>query len=190
MRGIGSRIAGRVHRSIPKRHEMEQNRFFRPFAVRAELWRFTRRSVPRGVAIGLMAGIFIWWIPPLKILGAALICLPFRANIPMAAAMTLLSNPLTATPLYAGAIYIANQLGFDADLSMFYALYEHGASLGEWGAWLVSDVAPALLIGLLVIATIAGLLGYLVSSFLWRWWIARKRRTRLRRTGAWPETPE
>src|SRR3546814_14331011 len=61
------------------------------------LWRFTRRSVPRGVALGLLVGIFLL-IPGVQIAGAALLALPFRANIPLAAAMTFLSNPAT-TPL-------------------------------------------------------------------------------------------
>ena len=41
---------------ILKREELAENRWMRPFAgriLRSELWRFTRRSVPRGVAIGL-----------------------------------------------------------------------------------------------------------------------------------------
>ena len=40
------------------------------------LWRFTRRSVPRGVALGLFVGIFVV-IPGLQIFGAALLATPF-----------------------------------------------------------------------------------------------------------------
>ena len=53
-----SRFADWLHRTMPKREELEANRFVAPFARRHELWRFTRRSVPRGVAIGLLVGIF------------------------------------------------------------------------------------------------------------------------------------
>ena len=47
------RIGGRFHHT---RDQIERNRFLKPFAhrlLRSELWRFTRRSVPRGVALGL-----------------------------------------------------------------------------------------------------------------------------------------
>lgn len=180
MTGIVARIAVWMHRSMPKREEMERNRFVRPFAVRQELWRFTRRSVPRGVAIGLLVGIFAL-IPGVQIAGAALMCVPFRGNIPIAAAMTFLSNPASTPFIIAGSIYIGNGLGFHADLTTFYALYDRGASLEDWSYWLLSDAAPALLIGLFVISTIAASIGYLVSSFVWRWWIGRKRQSRLER---------
>ena len=49
-----SRFSAFLHRNMPKREELENNRFVAPFARRQELWRFTRRSVPRGVAIGLL----------------------------------------------------------------------------------------------------------------------------------------
>ena len=32
------------------------------------------------------------------------------------------------------------------------------------------------MIGLFFISTIAASIGYLVSSFIWRWWVGRKRR--------------
>lgn len=183
MTGIISRIARWMHRSMPKREDMERNRFVRPFAVRQELWRFTRRSVPRGVAIGLMVGIFAL-IPGVQIVGAAMMCVPFRGNIPIAAAMTFLSNPASTPFILAGSIYIGNGLGYHADLSTFYGLYERGVSLRDWGYWLLSDAAPALLVGLFVISTIAASIGYLISSFVWRWWVGRKRKARLERAGA------
>jgi uncharacterized protein len=35
--------------------------------------------------------------------------------------------------------------------------------------------------GLVVVAVIAAAVSYLLTSFGWRWWIARKRRTRIER---------
>jgi hypothetical protein len=52
------KIATMVRSTMPTREQMERNRFTGPLAARAELWRFNRRSVPRGVAIGLLVGIF------------------------------------------------------------------------------------------------------------------------------------
>jgi uncharacterized protein (DUF2062 family) len=168
---------------MPKREELEANRFVAPFARRHELWRFTRRSVPRGVAIGLLVGIFAL-IPGVQIVGAALLCVPCRGNIPIAVAMTFLSNPATTPFIIAGSIAIGNALGFHADLGTFNGLYAHGAGAREWAYWLVSDAAPALLLGLFVISTVAASIGYLIASFVWRWWVGHKRRTRHRRPDA------
>jgi uncharacterized protein len=178
-----SRFFDWLHRTMPKREEMERNRYIRPFARRQELWRFTRRSVPRGVAIGLLVGIFAL-IPGVQIVGAALMCVPFRGNIPIAAGMTFLSNPATTPLILAAAIFIGNKLGFHADLKTFYGLYESGASLRQWGYWLLSDAAPSLLVGLLIISSVAALVGYTVTAFAWRWWIGHKRQTKLARLQA------
>lgn len=177
MSTIVSRVSLWFSRTIPTREQLEDVRLVRPLARRAELWRFTRRSVPRGVAIGLLIGIFAL-IPGVQIVGAALMCVPFRGNIPIAAAMTFLSNPATTPLILAASIYTGNKLGFHADLATFEALYARGASWREWTYWMVSDAAPALLIGLLLISTVAAVIGYFVSGIVWRWWVGRKRRTR------------
>jgi uncharacterized protein (DUF2062 family) len=166
-----------LHRAMPKREDLESNRLVAPLAQRQELWRFTRRSVPRGVAIGLFVGIFAL-IPGIQIVGAALLCVPSRGNIPIAAAMTLLSNPATTPLIIAASICVGDTLGFHADLMGFEVLYSNRAGLREWVGWLLSDAAPALLIGLSVISAVVAAIGYLVSAFVWRWWIGHKRRTR------------
>ena len=166
-----------VAKNAPKREDMLHNRWLRPFAKRSELWRFTRRSVPRGVAIGLLVGIFLM-IPGLQIIGAAIMCVPLRGNIPIAAAMTFLSNPATTPFILLISIMIGNRLGFRADLEAFQSLYRRHAGIDEWFAWLASDAAPSLLSGLLIIATGAAALGYLVTIFGWRWWTGHKWRRR------------
>ncbi len=171
-------LADWIKRQIPSREQLEEIRLVRPLARRAELFRLTRRSVPRGVAIGLLVGIFAL-IPGVQIVGAALMCVPFRGNIPLAAGMTFLSNPATTPFILAASLYIGSGLGFHADLGTFAALYEHGASVGDWTKWLLSDAAPALLLGLFVIASVSAAIGYLVTSFIWRNMVARKRRQRL-----------
>lgn len=186
MTGILSRISSWARRNMPKREDMEHSRYIGPFARRHELWRFTRRSVPRGVAIGLLVGIFAL-IPGVQIVGAALMCVPSRGNIPLAALMTFLSNPATTPLILAASIYVGNSIGYHADLTTFYGLYERGAPPGDWAVWLFSDAAPALLFGLFVISTIVATLGYLISSFVWRWWVGHKRRTKLERLRAGQE---
>ncbi len=172
-----NRLSAWLHKVMPRREELEHNRFVAPFARRQELWRFTRRSVPRGVAIGLLVGIFAL-IPGVQIVGTALMCVPCRGNIPIAAAMTFLSNPATTPFILIASIFLGNRLGFHADPQTFLSLYEKGAGVREWAYWLLSDAAPALLVGLFIISVVAASIGYLIAALVWRWWIGRKHRQR------------
>lgn len=170
------RLARWARNNMPRREDLAESRWIKPFGarvLRSDLWRFTRRSVPRGVGVGILVGIFLM-IPGLQIVGAALMSVPFRANIPIAAAMTFLSNPATTPFILVASIFVGNRLGFHADTSTFYTLYERRAGPGEWLAWLASDAAPALICGLFVIALVSALVGYVLSGFIWRWWQGRK----------------
>lgn len=176
-----SRFSDWIRAQAPARESFEKSRVLRPFAKRVfhpALWRFTRRSVPRGVALGLMVGIFLL-VPGVQIAGAALLALPFRANVPIAAAMTFLSNPLTTPFLIAAALYIGDAtLHIGADVSQFEALMARGAGFPDWLAWLLSSAAPALLWGLFVISAAAALFGYIVATIIWRVWLIRRWRRR------------
>ena len=75
------------------RENLEQNRFLKPFAhriLRSDLWRFNRRSVPRGVALGLFVGIMI---PLAHFIVAAFLAVFVRANIPSALLATFIGFP-------------------------------------------------------------------------------------------------
>lgn len=171
-----------ARRNSPRREELIESRWLKPFAHRiahSELWRFTRRSVPRGVALGLFVGIFLL-IPGVQIIGVALLALPARANIPLGAVMTFISIPPTTLLVFLpGAIWVSNSL-FDmrADITTFNALRERGASTAEWTSWLFSDVALGLVGGLFVISVISAAVGYLLAAWLWRWWLVHKWRGR------------
>jgi uncharacterized protein (DUF2062 family) len=173
-------------RHMPTREEVAKSRWIKPFGGRvmqSEYWRFTRRSVPRGVGVGMFVGIFAL-IPGVQIIGSALLSLPFRANIPVAAAMTFLTNPATTPFLILGALEVGSVLGFRTDIASFYALRESGAGIGEWLAWMFSDAAPALISGLFIIGIVAALVSYGLSILFWRWWTGRKWRRRARRAKA------
>jgi hypothetical protein len=69
---------------------------------------------PVGPARGvrrLFIGIFLM-IPGLQIVGAALLSIPLRANIPIAAAMTFLSNPATTPFFLLASLEVGSRLGF------------------------------------------------------------------------------
>jgi hypothetical protein len=170
---------------MPRREDLAESRWIKPLGGRvlhSEFWRFTRRSVPRGVGVGLLVGIFLM-IPGLQIVGAALLSVPLRANIPIAALMTFLSNPATTPFILLASLEVGSVLGFRTDIASFYALSASGAGVGEWLSWLFSDAAPALVTGLLIIASVSGAIGYFLSIFIWRWWQARKWKRRALRSG-------
>ncbi|OYU35881.1 DUF2062 domain-containing protein [Novosphingobium sp. PASSN1] len=180
---MAERMQAVARRMVPTREALVQNRFVRPLAARPELWRYTRRSVPRGVAVGLFVGIFAL-IPGVQIVGAALMCVPFRANVPLAAGATFLSNPVTTPMILLAALWVGSFLGLDADLTTFQALIDKGAGFGDWAAWLLSSAAPALVLGLFVISFVSAVIGYFSAIVLWRFWTARRRRVRLGRSAA------
>jgi uncharacterized protein (DUF2062 family) len=188
---MDNRLTRWWHANAPTRESLEHNRFLAPVAHRVlepSLWRFTRRSVPRGVALGLFVGIFLL-IPGLQIVGAALLALPFRANIPVAAAMTFLSNPATTPLILWASVYIGNiTLGRTADLSGLMALIHDGAGIGRWAAWLFSEAAPAMLFGLLIISFLSAVVGYFLSIWFWRARMGRKWQARKLRIGKCAET--
>ena len=173
-----------IKAQAPSRESLERHRFIAPVAHRVlapELWRFTRRSVPRGVALGLMIGIFLM-IPGLQIAGAAVLALPFRANIPVAAAMTFLSNPATTPFILWASVYVGNvMLGRTADLSGMMALIHEHAGICQWSVWLVSEAAPALLFGLGFISDGVAAIGYFLADWIWRAHLFRKWKARGRR---------
>jgi uncharacterized protein len=170
-----------LHKNAPSREEVLASPWLRPFGKRirqSDLWRFTRRSVPRAVFAGLFIGIFLM-VPGLQIVGAALLAIPMRANIPISVAMTFLSNPLTTPFFLYAAIELGARIGFHTDLATFLAL--RGESVSRWMEWLLSDAAPALVSGLFLIGLGVALIGYIVSLVGWRWWVARKWRQRVAR---------
>ncbi len=185
--GSGLMMGGwrdKIRGALPSRQELEQNRFMRPFAARVlrpELWRFTRRSVPRGVALGLFLGIFLM-IPGVQFVGTALAALSVRANVPVALGMTLLSNPFTTPFILIASTAVGNRVFlFHADVTTVKLLIAKGASMSEWIAWGMSDAAPAMISGLFIIGAICAAVGYMLSVIGWRWWIGSKWRRRARK---------
>ncbi|MCP9222928.1 DUF2062 domain-containing protein [Erythrobacter sp. LQ02-29] len=161
---------------MPEREELARNRWLAPIAHRflsPELWRFTRRSVPRGVALGLFCGFIV---PIGQIFLAAFMALPARANVPLAAAVTFITNPFTF-PFW---VVVANRLG-----ARVLAIDSHigGAVLETEGFQTLRgffEAAGVTVFGFVVLAIVSAALGYLISGLLWRVVVARRRNRRLR----------
>lgn len=169
-------LADTIRKYMPKREEMAENRFLKPIAHRflsPELWRFTRRSVPRGVALGLFAAFIV---PIGQIFLAAFLALPARANVPLSALVTFVTNPFTL-PFW---LVIANRLGrvmLNIDASMGVGAGQLAHESGVLAQWV--EVGGVTAFGFLVLAIVSAAAGYLLSSFVWRIVVARKRKRRL-----------
>lgn len=172
----------RLRAMIPTRAQIRDNRWLRwlsPWLRRPRLWRWSRRGVAMGVALGIFFGLLVPVAQiPLSV-GAAVL---LRANVPAAAAATLVTNPLTFGPLY----YVAYRLGhriIDTPRASIVPL-PAGIQKAELSAthqpmWKrVSDMGKPLLLGLTIMATLMGLLSYAVTSLAWHGWTWFKRRRR------------
>jgi hypothetical protein len=169
-----------IRRNTPTPEEMAANKYLAPVAHRVlspELWRFTRRSVPRGVALGLFAA-FIF--PLGQILISTFLALPVRANVPLAALVTFVTNPFTL-PLWAAIAYKLGNLVLNFGATAPAMVSAKVASGGAW-AWFADayEVAGATLVGYLVLSFAAPVIGYVISGWVWRAVVSRKRARRLK----------
>lgn len=166
-----------LHRHIPTRETIGENRFLRPFAptlTQPNLWRMNHRSVPRAVALGLGVGVII---PFMHMVVAALLAVPARANIAIAAAVTLVVNPLTIPLIYWLALQIGRwELRRGADIDASTAVQVSG-ELARF-LFLVKRESGPLALGILTIAATSAVIGYFVSAFFWKHWITSKYRGR------------
>ena len=94
---------------LPSHESIQSHKHFGKlgrFLHHPNLWHLNRRSVSGGVAIGMFCGL----IPgPFQMLGAALMAIPCRVNLPVALITTLYTNPFTIVPLYLIAYWIGSQ---------------------------------------------------------------------------------
>lgn len=170
-----------IRKNTPTREDMAANKYLAPIAHRflsPELWRFTRRSVPRGVALGLFAAFIV---PIGQIFLAAFLALPWRANVPLAALVTFVTNPFTL-PFW---LVVANRIGefflqFDATGATIAAAT--ASADGEAGNFLamVYEVGVSTVLGGVVLAVVSPLLGWVISGWVWRAIVSRKRARRLK----------
>ncbi|WP_129793096.1 DUF2062 domain-containing protein [Sphingosinicella sp. CPCC 101087] len=147
-----------------------RSRWIRPFAHlfgHPSLWHLNRRSVPRALAVGLFAAFAL---PLGQFLLAALLAVPLRANVPLAAAATLVTNPLTFSPIYFGAY----------KLGSFLLHHSPGEDVDEMaqhlGAMLISASGPTAL-GLLVFALAAAAAGFCAGAAWWRYRLVKRWRS-------------
>jgi len=136
-----------------------------------------------GLAIGLFFGLLV---PLAQILFAVVFAVLLRANLPVAVVSTLVTNPFTFAPIY----FLAYRLGAallgeapapisEADLDTDIETTVSGVL--DYGRFLLEQVVTLgkpLMLGLVVLASGAALLGYALIMLLWRLNVVARRRQR------------
>ena len=164
------RLIQRFRALAPSREQLEANPSLHrlaPWLANPKLWQWSRRSVAMGVAVGLFIGFAI---PVAQILLAAAAAVMLRVNLPMAAAATFITNPLTVPPIYYGAYHLGVWMT-GAPAAADFSLADPSALWDQLGM-----VGTPLFAGLAVTALIAALASYLLISQTWAWHVAALRR--------------
>lgn len=166
-----------LKRRLPTRQQLTNHQLLRPFASRLldpQLWHFNRRSTSNAMCIGLV----IAWLPfPGQTLIAAIAAIVLRSNLPVAVSLTWISNPLTFAPMY----FFAYKLGawlLNAEPAFTQFVFSF--------AWLFDRLAQIwqpLLLGTLICAWVTGVTGLVIVRSIWRLWIIRRWRLRLKANG-------
>lgn len=154
-----------LKRFLPTPESLKNSRALRWLGPRIHdpaLWRMEPGSAARGIALGAFFGLMI---PVAQIPAAALAALLLRANVLLAAAATLISNPLTYGPLY----YFAFRLG-KALLGPLPGL------VAEREAGWLTQIGVPLLTGMLTMALVTSVLAYTLTHLVWRLWRLLPRR--------------
>ena len=163
-----------LRKFIPKPHtfrDHESLERIRHLLEEPNLWHLNRHSVSRGFLIGM----FMAMIPlPMQMLGAALLSIFCRANLPIAVALTWITNPFT-TPavLYfsyrVGALLLGQNQEIQLDLS--WEAIQHDLVI----------IGPALATGIMVNAIVLAIVSYYAVQGFWRLYIVMKLRERKQR---------
>jgi uncharacterized protein len=172
----------KVMPNVDKVREMRVLSMFGDSLFHPALWHLNRRSAAGGVAVGMFCGL----IPgPLQMLGAGIACVLFRVNLPVSLVTTFYTNPLTIVPLYLVAYQIGSfVLGASGTTPVTrppdWNWSQPFGSAEAIGHWMIG-LGPPLALGVLLLACLLAILGYLIVRGLWsvhlrRAWHARRRR--------------
>ena len=175
---------------LPKAETVQNNRWLRwmgPVLNHPRLWHFSRKGIALGLALGIFFGLLI---PVAQIPFAATVAVILRANVPMAVASTLVTNPITFGPVYYGAYRLGRAILGEpkpadeqaaaelANLQELPASNQGTANRWRQGLEQLTTVGKPLMVGLAVVATASGLAMYCLVSIIWilkTRWTRRKR---------------
>lgn len=182
-----------IRRRLPTEETLKAHpglRWLGPLLRRPWLWHLNRRRVALGAGIGVFFGFLI---PVLQIAGAAVFALMLRANLPVAAVSTLVSNPLTYAPIGLLAYRTgAAILGDPVEPAVAEALVAEAAAaapaagINAEPGWIdrAKAIGKPLFVGLAVFAVVGGIATWGLVHLAWTLGVWLKRRRRRRRHAA------
>ena len=168
--------ADRLRDAVPTRAALVAHPWLKPIAhhvLDPKLWRMHHESVARGAAIGMF---WAFVLPAGQILVAVANSVWWRGNIPVAAGMTLITNPFTIG-FWLWLAYQAGSLVLDMPPPL--PLKELGESGGIMG-YINAIGAPALL-GMGMFAVGGALAAYVLVKIIWYARFRLKHTSRARR---------
>lgn len=149
-----------LKRVLPNPHAVREHRSIGVFGNLLKdpnLWHLNRRSVAGGVGLGL----FLVFLPMFgQMLYAGALAIWLRVNLPIAVALTWISNPLTFAPIFYFCFMVGCWLSgrpippFDPDFWL------------DWHNWLA--VYLEVLLGCAVVGSVSSAAGYFGTQALWR----------------------
>lgn len=156
-----------IKRYLPDPDKLRKHkhlRFLGRHLHQPHLWHLNRHSTPPAVAIG----VFMALMPiPLQTIPAAALAIYFRANLPVTVVIVWLTNPITFPPIlyfcYSVGTWI---LGTPPEPIQFEASF---AWLGEQFV----RIWQPLLLGCVLVATLASITAFYGTRRLWRWHVIR-----------------
>jgi uncharacterized protein len=175
---------------LPSAESLRANRWLRwlgPALHHPQLWRLTRRGLALGMALGFFFGLLI---PLAQIPLSAAAAVALRANVPVAVASTLVTNPVTFGPIYYAAWRLGTTLLGEPEAAppahvaepAEASAQEEQLDEGWWSAVKrrILGVGKPLLLGLVIMATGVGITTYVLVSAAWKVSVLWKRRRRRR----------
>ena len=173
----------RIRAWLPAPHDVQSRRGLRwlgPLLKRSWLWHLDRRRVAAGAAIGVFFGFLI---PigqiPLSAAGAVVL----RANLPVAAVTTLVSNPFTYAPIYVLAYKTGSVMLGERPSTREVAAIERAAEKQDPLTWKqrLAGIGKPLVVGLVTFAVAGAALAWLTVHWAWVLAVRLRRARRLRK---------
>ena len=160
----------RIRHSLPTREALSAHPWLRPIAKRLldpKLWCIQHEAVARGVAVGTF---WAFTIPFAQVVVAAMHCTWWRANIPVAAAMTMMTNPLTI----GFWLWLAYQLGAVLMGEPLSSPVSQGLIAQSW----LAEFGWPTVLGMGIFAVGGAACGYVGVKLVWQLRTRMKRRLR------------
>ena len=158
----------------------------RPYLSDPNLWHLNRRSVSGAMYWGL----FCAFLPiPMQIIPVTIGAILFRVNLPISIVLIWITNPVTMLPI----LYSAYWVGSTALGVPMLDMQDIGILFRQLIRWVLqqgsnpfnSDATAILiwplLVGMMIEAVVASLVGGTLTRLLWRWHVVRDWRKRQQR---------